>query len=150
MKILRYYESANRTCWKNKINSGDWSAAKLLFSLLDKNELKKRCGASSEVYLLTDDDNLVSFAVLSEQDEVDAKDLSPWIGFVYTFPEYRGNHYAGKLIKHICDIAKSNKASRIYIPTDANGLYEKYGFSFFKTMDTKDGKPTRVYIKDLF
>ena len=45
------------------------------------------CGKSTEVFLLTDGDNLASFAILAEQDEIDAPELSPWIGFAYTFPK---------------------------------------------------------------
>lgn len=146
MRIIRYYQSQDKEHWKNEIGKSDWSAAKLLYTLLDKNELKKMCGNSTEIYLLEDDNKLVSFAVLAEQDEIDAPELSPWIGFVYTFPEYRGKHNAGKLIEHICSMTKTE---RIYISTEETGLYEKYGFTFWKIMTNREGKATRVYVKEL-
>ena len=149
MEIIKYYESPIKEHWKDEINKGDWSAAKLLYSLLDKNELKALCGASAEVYLLTDNKNLVSFAVLAEQDEFDIPELSPWIGFVYTFPQYRGKHHAGKLINHICDILKASETKDIYISTEEIGLYEKYGFTFLKMMTNREGNQTRVYTKHL-
>ena len=149
MEIIKYYESPVKEYWKKEINKGDWSAAKFLFHLLDKNELKELCGTSSEVYLLTDNNSLVSFAVLAEQDEIDIPDFSPWIGFVYTFSKYRGNHCAGKLINHICKILDKEKIKNVYISTEEIGLYEKYGFVFLKMMTNREGKPTRVYVKHL-
>ena len=35
------------------------------------------------------------------------------------------------------------------ISTDHIGLYEKYGFVFWKIMNNREGNPTRVYIKNL-
>lgn len=149
MKIIEYYKSQNQEYWKNEIGKGDWSAAKLLFLWLDKDELKKICGQSTEVYLLTDNDKLVSFAVLAEQDEIDAPQLFPWIGFVYTFSNYRGRHHAGQLIEHICDVLKNIKSKQVYVSTEEVGLYEKYGFVFLKMMINREGKQTRVYVRDL-
>lgn len=133
----------------NEIGKGDWSAAELLSSWLKADELKKICGKSTEVYLLTDEDRLVSFTVLAEQDEIDVPEMSPWLGFVYTFPKYRGQHNAGKLIEHICTLLKANKTKNVYISTEEVGLYEKYGFSYLKMMTNREGKPTRVYMKSL-
>ena len=147
MKIIEYYKSRNKEHWKNEISKADWSAAKLLFSLIDNEELKTLCGQSSEIYLLTDDDKLVSFAVLAEQDEIDAPELSPWIGFVYTFPARRGNHHAGGLIEHICGILKSERIPCVYISTQETGLYEKYGFEFFDTQKDVWGDDTKIYRK---
>lgn len=150
MEIIKYYQSQNQEYWKKEIGKGDWSAAKLLYSWLDDNSLKEICGNSAEVYLLTDGNHLVSFALLAEQDEIDAPDISPWIGFVYTFPQYRGNHNAGKLIEHICFVLKSTEIKQVYISTEEVGLYEKYGFSFWQNMINREGKPTKVYTRKLY
>lgn len=149
MQIIKYYEATDQAHWKKQIGQGDWSAAKLLYTWLEKDELKKNCGNSAEVYLLTDGDNLVSFAVLAEQDEIEAPELSPWIGFVYTSEKYRGCRNAGKLITHICDTLKQENIRKVYVSTEEVGLYEKYGFSFHKTMLTRDGKKTRVYVREV-
>lgn len=149
MQIIEYFKSNNQEYWKNEIGKCDWSAAKLLYSWLNENKLKQICGDSAEVYLLTDATKLVSFLVFAEQDEVPAPELSPWIGFAYTAPEYRGNHNLGKLIEYICDILKHNKVEKVYLSTEEIGLYEKYGFNFLKTATTKQNTTTRVYVRTL-
>ena len=90
----------------------------MLHDWLEDDKLKQMCGDSTEVYMLTDGDKLVSFATLAPQDEIDAPKLTPWIGFVYTFPAYRGHRNAGKLIAHICEVLKSAGTEKVYISTD--------------------------------
>jgi predicted acetyltransferase len=73
----------------------------------------------------------------------------PWIGFVYTFPQYRGHRHMGKLISYAEQIAKSNGFSNIYISTNQEGIYEKYGFSFIRIMKDRCNEDSRVYTKIL-
>ena len=87
MQVIKYYQSENQAHWREEIGKGDWSAAELLHDWLESDKLKQMCGDATEVYMLTDGDKLVSFATLAPQDEIDAPELTPWIGFVYTFPE---------------------------------------------------------------
>ena len=149
MEIIEYYKSTAQDYWQNQIKAGDWSAAELLYQWLRDNKLKDICGAATEVYLLIEGKNLVSFAILAEQDEIEAPELTPWIGFVYTFPAYRGQHRAGELLAHICQKLQAKKVPNVYVSTEEIGLYEKYGFRFLQMMTTREGKTTRVYIKDL-
>ncbi|MBP5697963.1 MAG: hypothetical protein J6W96_00355, partial [Alphaproteobacteria bacterium] len=72
MQVIKYYQSENQAHWREEIGKGDWSAAELLHDWLESDKLKQICGDSTEVYLLTDGDKLVSFATLAPQDEIDA------------------------------------------------------------------------------
>ena len=45
------------------------------------------------VFSTYDNNKLISFCTYAELDEIQPTDLTPWIGFAYTFPEYRGNRY---------------------------------------------------------
>ena len=149
MQVIKYYQAENQAHWREEIGKGDWSAAELLADWLKNDKLKQICGDSAEVYMLIDGNKLVSFATLAPQDEIDAPELTPWIGFVYTFPVYRGRRNVGKLLSHICDALKSAGTEKVYISTDEIGLYEKYGFTFWQIMPTREGKPTRVYVKTI-
>ena len=145
MEITNYFTSSNKEHWKMEIGRAGWSAAKFLLQMLNENSVEKYIGKDAELLLLTDGEKLVSFCTLAEKDEVDAPGLKPWIGFVFTFPEYRGNHYAGKSISHACKTASGMGYSTIYISTGETGLYEKYGFTFWCIMDDVWGEKTRVY-----
>ena len=94
--------------------------------------IRDRCGNSTKVLMLVEGKTLISFCTLAEQDDVRDASLTPWIGFVYTFPEFRGHRYLGKLLEYAKNVAASEGATHIYISTDHMGLYEKYGYSFYK------------------
>ncbi|MCM1579407.1 MAG: GNAT family N-acetyltransferase, partial [Ruminococcus sp.] len=88
-------------------------------------------------------DSLVSFASFAERDSIEDDSLSPWIGFVCTFPQYRGHRYMGRLIGHCEKIAAEHGVKAVYICTDHVGLYEKYGFSY--TESRNDTNPSLNY-----
>ena len=99
--------------------------------------------------MLVDEDRLVSFCTFAPKDDIQPTDLSPWIGFLYTFPEYRGNKYAGMLLDYAESIATVMEREYIYISTNHNGLYEKYGFEFYKTEKDMNGEDSIIYRKNL-
>ena len=134
MEITEYYASDHQEHWLNEIKRSAWGAGQFLYELLRKNRLKELCGESTKVLLLIDGDALVSFCTYAEQDDIPEPSLTPWVGFVYTFPKYRGMRRMGKLLEHACALAKGNGYEHIYISTNEIGLYEKYGFSFWKMM----------------
>ena len=149
MKIIEYYSSNNQEYWLSKIKCSDWSAGKFLYELLKQDKLKELVGNNVKVLLLTDESELISFCTLSDIDDIETTELIPWIGFVYTFPLYRGHRYMGKLINYALDLAKSNGYSNVYISTDQEGIYEKYGFNFLKIMKDRRDEDSRVYTKAL-
>ena len=91
MKIIEYFTSNNKAHWLGEIAKADWGAAKFLHQLLSEGKLKETLGDSALVPLLTGGEKLVSFCTFAPLDDVQPTELSPWIGFVYTAPEYRGH-----------------------------------------------------------
>lgn len=71
------------------------------------------------------------------------------MGFVYTFPEYRGHRYVGLLFKEIERLAKEKNISEVFISTNHIGLYEKYGCEYKTQMMDMDNELTRVYVKKI-
>ena len=99
--------------------------------------------------MLVDGDELISFCTFAEKDDIQPTDLTPWVGFVYTFPEHRGHRYVGLLFDEIKRIAKDENVSEVYISTDHVGLYEKYGCEYRTQMNDIGGKPSNVYVKKI-
>ena len=153
MKIIEIRQQTAKNLvlpWIEKIAQADWRAGKYLAQLLTEEKFFNLCGAASIVYLLTDDnENLISFCSFNEKDDIPNTDLTPWIGFVYTFPQYRGKHYMGKLIETACQEAKNRGQKTIYVSTHDEDIYEKYGFSFYQIMKNFDGEDSRVYKKEI-
>lgn len=155
MRIIEYFEQTNelQKCLREQIVQGDWRAAKYLYEVLEQGKLKERYGESTRLLLLVEDGNLLAFCTLAERDEITEEetesDMKPWIGFVYTFPNHRGNRYSEKLIRHACELAKGDGYGKIYLSSNETGLYEKYGFVFLKMLHTVWGEETQVFVKEL-
>lgn len=149
MKIINYFECENQQELIAKIAACDWSAARFLVKLLNTGTFHETLGGWGDLYLLMDGEKLVSFATMTGQDAARDEAITPWIGFVFTAPEYRGNHYAGRVLAHGEAAAASRGYSKIYIATDHVGLYEKYGYSYQENRIDCWGSDQRVLYKDL-
>lgn len=149
MNIIDYFTATDQPHWQAQIQKSDWSAGEYLYHLLKNNSLKNLVGEKTHLFLLVDGEELLSFCTLAERDDVQPTDLTPWIGFVYTYPEHRGHRYAEKLLAHAESAAHQDGAQSVYISTNHQGLYEKFGYTFLCTAIDVGGDPTRVYKKDL-
>ena len=149
MKVINYFDSDRQSHWLNEIKKGDWGAARFLHELLSKGTFFDAVGQNSKVLLLTHGDDLISFCTYSEKDDIQPTELTPWMGFVYTFPEYRGHHYVGLLMDEVERLAIKDGVSEVYISTNEIGLYEKYGCEFKTEMKDMYGELSRVYVKKI-
>ena len=149
MDIIEYFSTDNKEYWLSKIKESDWGAGKFLYELLKNNKLKELVGGNTKVLMLVDGENLVSFCTLADKDDIQPTKLTPWIGWVYTFPNYRGHRYVGRLLSHAETLAKADGMSNIYISTNHEGLYEKYGYEFYEMMKDMHGEDSRVYVRHL-
>lgn len=149
MKIIEYFSTDNKEYWLSKIKESDWGAGQFLYDLLKNQKLKPYVGENTKVLLLVDGENLVSFCTFADKDDIQPTELTPWIGWVYTFPYYRGNRYVGKLLCYAEMLAEEAGFKNVYISTNHEGLYEKYGYNFFQMMKDMNGEDSRVYVRNL-
>lgn len=148
MHIDNFYESSDPEGLIGKIEQGDWRAAKLLANLLREGKFQQATGGGT-VYLLMDGENIVSFVTLTRQDCIADETLYPWLGFFYTFPDYRGHRYGGQLLKYAAEEVKKRGCKQVYLATDHVGLYEKYGFEYLESRIDIYGEDSRIYVKNL-
>ena len=149
MEIIEFYSTEDKAHWLSKIKECDWDAGQYLHDLLQNDGLEKLVGEGARLLMLTDGGNLISFCTLAPFDDVQPTDLSPWIGWIYTFPRYRGHRYAGRLLDFAEKLARGEGHEAVYISTNHIGLYEKYGYELFGIMKDIGGEDTRVYVKHL-
>ena len=149
MRIIEYFTTEKKEHWLKEIGKSDWGAGQYLYQLLNENRLKEMVGETALVPMLVDGDKLIAFCTLAPLDDIQPTNLSPWIGFLYTFPEYRGHHYAGLLLDYAESIATVMGKEYIHISTGHIGLYEKYGYEFYQIEKDIEGEDSRVYRKAL-
>ena len=149
MKVIDYFECNNRGYWLEQIAKTDWRSGKYLYELLKSNSFHKKVGIGAKVLLLVDDDCLLAFCtILEKKYDIDLS-IGPWIGFVYTFPEYSGKRYSSLLIQYAEKILFEYGFEKIYISTKNIGLYEKYGYEFCQMAKDWRNDEQRVYCKKI-
>ncbi len=149
MEIINYFESTNQSELIKKISVCDWSAARFLANLLENGTFHETLGGWGYLFLLMDGENLVSFATMTGQDAVRDESLTPWIGFVFTQPEYRGHRYAGQVLAHAEKVAAKLGYGRLYLETEHVGMYEKYGYEYLENRIDCWGDDVRVLYRNL-
>ena len=151
MRVIEYFTAENQEHWLKEIRKSDWEAGQYLYTLLRDGKLKELVGQTALVPMLIQEETqkIVSFCTFAPLDDIQPTDLSPWVGFVYTFPEYRGHRYAGKLLSYAEGLAAVMGKEYLYISTGHIGLYEKYGYEFYQILKDVSGEDSRVYRKAL-
>lgn len=149
MEIIDYLNSLHKEKWLKQFESCEWDAGKFLASLLKENKFHSMLGGWAKLFLLVDEDSLVSFVTYSAQDCISDPTLTPWLGFFHTAPEYRGNRYGKLLIDHASEVAKKEGYNAVYLATDHIGLYEKYGFEYMENRLDVWGEDSRIYKRKL-
>jgi predicted acetyltransferase len=149
MKIISFNECNNKDYWMEQILKSDWDARLFLDRAYKEKEIRALFGKHLDILLLVENDQLISYCTYAEFDEIQPTELTPWVGFVYTFPKYRGNRYMGLIFEEISKLAQSDNYSYIYLSTNHTSVYEKYGFEFYQILNDIQGHPSRIYRKKI-
>ena len=149
MEVINYFESNIQEYWLEEIRKSEWQEGFFLYKLLSMGTFFKTAGEGAKVLLLTDDKELISFCTYEKINDIQSKEQTSWVGFVYTFPEYRGHHFAGLLFEKIEYLAKEDCVSEVYISTNYIGLYEKYGCEYKTQVKEMNGELSRIYVKGI-
>ena len=83
-----------------------------------------------------------------ENDFHDRPDLAPNVCAVFVEPDHRGQGIAGALLDFVYADMKSKGVLPLYLLTDHDSFYERYGWEFY-CLAQGDGEeqPSRMYIK---
>ena len=149
MKVINFFDDDRQNHWLEDIKKSDWRAGTFLYELISNGTFFEAVGEGSKVLLLIDGDELISFCTYAQKDDIQPTELTPWVGFVYTFPEHRGHRYMGLLFEEIERLAKEEHITEVYISTNHIRLYEKYGCEYRTQMNDMDGELSRIYVKKI-
>lgn len=98
-------------------------------------------------YLLLKNDEPVGCYGLVTNDFISRHDLYPWFAALYVEEDERGHELGGLLLEHAAEEAKNAGFAALYLTTDHDGYYEKYGWNRIEDGYERDGTPAKIYTR---
>lgn len=98
-------------------------------------------------YLLLRDSEPIGCYGLVTNDFISRHDLYPWFAALYIEEGERGQQLGSLLLEHATEQAAEAGFSTLYLTTDHDGFYEKYGWKRMEDGYERDGTPAKIYIK---
>ena len=105
----------------------------------------KASQALPQWYVLLEQDEIVGCAGLISNDFISRMDLYPWLCALHVSESKRGRAYARLLIERCQQDAARAGFDTLYLCTDSEGLYERYGFGYLAQGWHPWGETSRIY-----
>ena len=122
-----------------------WSAG----AFLDRD---MRNGAFTDwerVFAAMDGERIAGFCTLARTDCIENLPYTPYIGYVFVAEEYRGHRLSQRMIDAACAYARGLGFEAVYLISDHENLYEKYGFEVIGRKMAPWGAMEKIYRKEI-
>ena len=122
-----------------------WSAGKALAQAM-------RTGGFTDwerVVAALNKDRVCGYCTCTKTDCIPDVPYMPYIGFVFVDEAYRGNRLSQKMIQAAMDYLKSIGFDQVYLTSDHENLYEKYGFTVIDRKTAFWGAEEKIYVREL-
>lgn len=96
-------------------------------------------------YIALQNEAIIGTYAILRNDLISRQDLYPWLACLYVVPECRGNRIGSRLLKHALEETRKLGLSNLYLSTDLEGYYERYGWTFLTTGYIFNGAPIKIY-----
>lgn len=142
--MLKIYDLKDKQEYINEVailTQKEWgqkNLSKESFELKVKNKISKiKSNFDNPKYcklILLHDKFLIGFISIFPTDGEERKDLSPWYSTMIVKGEFRGNGYSKILNNAILVEARKRNISKLYLKTDLENYYEKFGAIYLDTL----------------
>ena len=140
MKIINIKDNDNYLTEYIKLCNLEWENKKdnIEKYIIEKKEKILSNDKVISILGLIDENNLVGFISLFKYDGEYRKDLTPWYATMYVKEEYRGKGYSKLLNDALLNEAKKLGYTKVYLKTELENYYEKFGAIFQENINDKE------------
>lgn len=140
--------TADDSIWRSVIDYAgrcSWRAGKSLASDMNGGKFSDW----ERVIVALEGDNICGFCTVTKTDCIPDVEYTPYIGFVFVGEEYRGKRLSEKMIGFAGDYLAGTGFEKVYLVSDHDGLYEKYGFRVIDRKMAPWGSEEKIYMKSI-
>lgn len=94
-------------------------------------------------------EKIAGFCTLARKDCIENLPYTPYIGYVFVAEEYRGHRLSQRMIDAACACARGRGFEAVYLVSDHENLYEKYGFEVVDRKMAPWGAMEKIYRKEI-
>jgi ribosomal protein S18 acetylase RimI-like enzyme len=122
-----------------------WNAGKALARAMKNREFTDW----ERVLAALDGERICGYCTISKTDCIPGVSYTPYIGFLFVDEACRGHRLSQQMIRCAMDYLKSLGFPSVYLVSDHENLYEKYGFRVIDRKKAFWGPLEKIYIHDL-
>ena len=122
-----------------------WGAGKTLAEEMRQNHFT----GWERVILAEDQGRIAGYCTVSGTDCIPDVPYTPYIGMLFVGEEYRGKRLSQRMIDDASEYLKELGFSEVYLVSDHENLYEKYGFQVIDEKMAPWGRMQKIYRKGL-
>lgn len=122
-----------------------WNAGKNLSRDMSENVFTDW----ERVIVALNDANIAGYCTVAKKDCIPNVPYTPYIGYMFVDERYRGNRLSQKLISHAMSYLKALGFQQVFLVSDHENLYEKYGFKVIDRKLAPWGEIEKIYMHDL-
>ena len=140
--------TASSDKWNSLIRYAEacpWSAGKALAQAMTNNAFTDW----ERVLAALDGGNICGYCTIAKTDCIPDASYTPYIGFLFVDEACRGRRLSQQMIQCAMDYLKSLGFPSVYLVSDHENLYEKYGFTLIDRKMAYWGSMEKIYIHPL-
>ena len=122
-----------------------WGAGRTLAEEMRQNHFT----GWERVILAEDQGRIAGYCTVSGTDCIPDVPYTPYIGMLFVGEEYRGKRLSQRMIDDASEYLKELGFSEVYLVSDHENLYEKYGFQVIDEKMAPWGRMQKIYRKGL-
>lgn len=122
-----------------------WGAGKSLSRSMSDNAFADW----ERVIVAFQENDITGYCTVSKSDCIPDVPYTPYIGYMFVDERYRGRRLSGKLISYAVSYLKTLGFERVYLVSDHENLYEKYGFKVIDRKTAPWGSSEKIYMLEM-
>ena len=122
-----------------------WIAGKHLAFILRENKFLEW----EEIFAVIEDCEIIGFCTFLKTDYYPENKYFPWISSIFIDEKYRGKRISFDLIENVILYAKHHNFTKVYIPSDMSGFYEKCGFKKIDELINYGGDTDNIFVREI-